>query len=30
MLVGEMGTGREAFARYMHWLGPRAAGLSSS
>jgi two-component system, NtrC family, nitrogen regulation response regulator NtrX len=26
MLVGEPGTGREAFARYMHTLGPRAAG----
>jgi DNA-binding NtrC family response regulator len=26
MLVGEAGTGREAFARYMHSLGPRAAG----
>jgi len=26
MLVGEPGTGREAFARYMHSLGPRAAG----
>jgi DNA-binding NtrC family response regulator len=25
MLVGEPGTGREAFARYMHSLGPRAA-----
>ena len=26
MLVGEPGTGREAFARYMHSLGRRAAG----
>jgi DNA-binding NtrC family response regulator len=26
MLVGEPGTGREAFARYLHSLGPRAAG----
>ncbi len=26
MLVGEAGTGREAFARYMHSLGSRAAG----
>jgi two-component system, NtrC family, nitrogen regulation response regulator NtrX len=26
MLVGEPGTGREAFARYMHSLGPRGAG----
>ncbi len=26
MLVGEAGTGREAFARYMHSLGPRASG----
>ncbi len=26
MMVGEPGTGREAFARYMHSLGPRAAG----
>jgi DNA-binding NtrC family response regulator len=26
LLVGEYGTGREAFARYMHSLGPRAAG----
>jgi DNA-binding NtrC family response regulator len=26
MLVGEPGTGREAFARYMHSLGPRSAG----
>jgi len=26
MLVGETGTGREAFARYMHSLGPRSAG----
>ena len=26
MLVGEAGTGREAFARYMHSLGPRATG----
>jgi DNA-binding NtrC family response regulator len=26
LLVGEPGTGREAFARYMHSLGPRAAG----
>ena len=26
MLVGEPGTGREAFARYMHSLGPRASG----
>ncbi len=26
MLVGEPGTGREAFGRYMHSLGPRAAG----
>ena len=26
LLVGEPGTGREAFARYMHALGPRAAG----
>ena len=26
MLVGEPGTGREAFARYMHLLGPRASG----
>jgi two-component system nitrogen regulation response regulator NtrX len=25
-LVGEPGTGREAFARYMHSLGPRSAG----
>ena len=25
LFVGEMGTGREAFARYMHSLGPRAA-----
>ena len=26
LLVGEIGTGREAFARYLHSLGPRAAG----
>jgi two-component system, NtrC family, nitrogen regulation response regulator NtrX len=26
MLVGEPGTGREAFARYMHSLGPHSAG----
>jgi DNA-binding NtrC family response regulator len=26
LLVGEPGTGREAFARYLHSLGPRAAG----
>jgi DNA-binding NtrC family response regulator len=26
LLVGESGTGREAFARYMHSLGPRSAG----
>jgi DNA-binding NtrC family response regulator len=26
LLVGEPGTGREAFARYMHSLGPRASG----
>ena len=26
LLVGEAGTGREAFARYLHSLGPRAAG----
>jgi DNA-binding NtrC family response regulator len=26
LFVGEMGTGREAFARYLHSLGPRAAG----
>jgi DNA-binding NtrC family response regulator len=26
LFVGEMGTGREAFARYMHSLGPRASG----
>jgi DNA-binding NtrC family response regulator len=26
MLVGEAGTGREAFARYMHSLGPHATG----
>jgi two-component system nitrogen regulation response regulator NtrX len=26
LLVGEAGTGREAFARYMHSLGPRSAG----
>jgi two-component system, NtrC family, nitrogen regulation response regulator NtrX len=26
LLVGEMGTGREAFARYLHSLGPRASG----
>ncbi len=26
LLIGEPGTGREAFARYMHSLGPRAAG----
>ncbi len=26
LLVGEPGTGREAFARYMHSLGPHAAG----
>jgi two-component system, NtrC family, nitrogen regulation response regulator NtrX len=26
MLVGEAGTGREAFARYMHSLGPRSQG----
>jgi DNA-binding NtrC family response regulator len=26
LLVGEPGTGREAFARYMHSLGPRSAG----
>ncbi len=26
LLVGEPGTGREAFARYMHTLGPRSAG----
>jgi DNA-binding NtrC family response regulator len=25
LFVGEMGTGREAFARYMHSLGPRSA-----
>ena len=26
LLVGEAGTGREAFARYLHSLGPRASG----
>jgi len=26
LLVGDSGTGREAFARYMHSLGPRSAG----
>ena len=26
MLVGEIGTGREAFARYLHSLGPRSDG----
>jgi two-component system, NtrC family, nitrogen regulation response regulator NtrX len=26
LLIGEPGTGREAFARYMHTLGPHAAG----
>jgi DNA-binding NtrC family response regulator len=26
LLVGEIGTGREAFARYMHSLGPRSSG----
>ncbi len=26
LLVGEAGTGREAFARYMHMMGPRATG----
>jgi two-component system, NtrC family, nitrogen regulation response regulator NtrX len=26
LIVGEPGTGREAFARYMHSLGPRAGG----
>ena len=26
LLVGEPGTGREAFARYLHSLGPRASG----
>ncbi|MEX0733987.1 MAG: sigma-54 dependent transcriptional regulator [Steroidobacteraceae bacterium] len=26
LLVGEPGTGREAFARYLHSLGPRSAG----
>ncbi|MGQ0430473.1 MAG: sigma-54-dependent transcriptional regulator [Gammaproteobacteria bacterium] len=26
LFVGEPGTGREAFARYLHSLGPRAAG----
>src|ERR1700741_4324069 len=26
LLVGEPGTGREAFARYLHTLGPRASG----
>ncbi len=26
LLVGETGTGREAFARYLHSLGPRAKG----
>jgi two-component system, NtrC family, nitrogen regulation response regulator NtrX len=26
LLIGEPGTGREAFARYMHSMGPRAAG----
>jgi two-component system, NtrC family, nitrogen regulation response regulator NtrX len=26
MFIGELGTGREAFARYMHSLGPRASG----
>ncbi len=26
LFVGEIGTGREAFARYMHSLGPRANG----
>ncbi len=26
LLIGEPGTGREAFARYMHSLGPHAAG----
>ena len=26
MLVGEIGTGREAFARYLHSLGPRSGG----
>jgi len=26
MLIGEVGTGREAFARYLHSLGPRSSG----
>jgi two-component system nitrogen regulation response regulator NtrX len=26
LLIGEPGTGREAFSRYMHSMGPRAAG----
>ncbi len=26
LVIGETGTGREAFARYMHDMGPRAAG----
>ncbi|HEU0225169.1 MAG TPA: sigma-54 dependent transcriptional regulator [Steroidobacteraceae bacterium] len=26
LLIGEPGTGREAFARYLHSLGPRASG----
>jgi DNA-binding NtrC family response regulator len=26
LFIGELGTGREAFARYLHSLGPRAAG----
>jgi len=26
LFIGEAGTGREAFARYMHSLGPRSAG----
>jgi two-component system nitrogen regulation response regulator NtrX len=26
LFIGEMGTGREAFARYLHSLGPRASG----
>jgi len=26
MFIGELGTGREAFARYMHSLGPRTSG----